>query len=63
VPATDVTKEKAERWTRWMAFAQVRHGSNIQLLLFSLVTGWSEKWLASCRMVLGVVVPRWASAC
>ena len=32
------TKEKAERWTRWRAFAQVRHGSNIQLLLFSLVT-------------------------
>jgi hypothetical protein len=25
------TKEKAERWTRWRAFAQVRHSSNIQL--------------------------------
>jgi Leucine-rich repeat (LRR) protein len=38
------TKEKAERWTRWMAFAQVRHGSNIQLLLFSLVRAWSPSW-------------------
>lgn len=28
-------KEKAERWTRWRAFAQVRRGSNIQLLPFS----------------------------
>jgi len=47
-----VTKEKAERWTRWRAFAQVRHGSNIQLLPFSLVspkqvirTGTASSWL------------------
>jgi hypothetical protein len=32
-----VTKEKPERWTRWRAFAQVRHSSNIQLLPSSLV--------------------------
>jgi hypothetical protein len=32
-----VTKEKAERWTSWRVFAQVRPCSNIQLLPFSLV--------------------------
>jgi hypothetical protein len=32
------TKEKAERWTRRRAFAQVRHSSNIQLLPYSLVS-------------------------
>jgi hypothetical protein len=32
------TKEKPGFWTRRMAFEQVRHGSNIQLLSFSLVT-------------------------
>jgi hypothetical protein len=32
------TKEKAEHWTHRRAFAQVRHGSNIQLLPYSLVT-------------------------
>jgi pimeloyl-ACP methyl ester carboxylesterase len=36
-----VTKEKAERWTRWRAFAQIRHSSNIQLLPYSLVAGWT----------------------
>jgi hypothetical protein len=32
------TKAKAGCWTRWRAFAQVRRGSNIQLLPFPLVT-------------------------
>jgi hypothetical protein len=36
--SVDATKEKAERWTRRRAFAQVRHGSNIQLPPYSLVT-------------------------
>src|SRR5215218_6259622 len=31
-------KAKAGCWTRWRAFAQVRQGSNIQLLPFPLVT-------------------------
>jgi hypothetical protein len=34
----ELTKEKAERWTRWRAFTQVRPSSNIQLLPYSLVT-------------------------
>jgi hypothetical protein len=29
------TKEKAERWTRRRAFAEVRRSSNIQLLPYS----------------------------
>jgi hypothetical protein len=33
----EVTKEKAERWTRRRAFVQVRNGPNIQLLPFPLV--------------------------
>jgi ketosteroid isomerase-like protein len=33
------TKEKPGSWTRRRAFEQVRHGSNIQLLSYSLVTG------------------------
>jgi hypothetical protein len=33
----EVTKEKPGCWTRRMAFAQVRDGSNIQLLPYSLV--------------------------
>jgi hypothetical protein len=32
------TKEKADCWTRWRTFAQVRCDSNIQLLPFALVT-------------------------
>jgi hypothetical protein len=32
------TKEKAGCWTRRRTFAQVRRGSNIQLLPYSLVT-------------------------
>jgi hypothetical protein len=32
-----VTKERAERWTRWRAFAKVRYSSDIQLLPYSLV--------------------------
>jgi hypothetical protein len=32
------TKENPGCWTRRRAFAQVRHGSNIQLLPYSLVT-------------------------
>ena len=35
---SDITKEKAGRWTPWRAFTQVRHSSNFQLLPFSLVT-------------------------
>jgi hypothetical protein len=35
---SQLPKEKAERWTRWRAFAQIRHSSNIQLLPYSLVT-------------------------
>jgi hypothetical protein len=31
-------KEKADCWTRWRTFAQVRRDSNIQLLPFPLVT-------------------------
>jgi hypothetical protein len=34
---TAVTKEKPGFWTRRRAFDQVRHGSNIQLLSYSLV--------------------------
>ena len=34
----EVTKEKAGYWTRRSAFAQVRCGSNIQLLPYSLVS-------------------------
>ena len=34
----DFTKAKPGCWTRWQAFAQVRHGSNIQLLPYSLVS-------------------------
>jgi SLT domain-containing protein len=34
---TAVTKEKAERWTRWRALAQVRRSSNTQRLPYSLV--------------------------
>jgi hypothetical protein len=34
----DLTKEKPGFWTRRRAFEQVRHGSNIQLLSYSLVT-------------------------
>jgi hypothetical protein len=33
-----VTNEKAECWTRWKTFAQVRRSSNIQLLPYSLVS-------------------------
>jgi hypothetical protein len=33
-----VPKEKPECWIRQRAFEQVRHGSNIQLLSFSLVS-------------------------
>ena len=33
-----LTKEKLGFWTRRRAFEQVRHGSNIQLLSYSLVT-------------------------
>jgi hypothetical protein len=33
----ELTKPKAGCWTRWSAFAQVRQGSNIQLLPFPLV--------------------------
>jgi hypothetical protein len=33
----EVTKEKPGLWTRRMAFAQVRQGSNIQLLPYFLV--------------------------
>jgi hypothetical protein len=43
-----VTKEKAERWTSWRAFAQVRHGSNIELLPFSLVPVTDTSYLSSC---------------
>jgi hypothetical protein len=39
VGAGGVTKEKPGCWTRRRAFAQVRQGSNIQLLSYSLVTG------------------------
>jgi hypothetical protein len=35
-----LTKAKAGCWTRWRAFAQVRQGSNIQLLPFPLVAAW-----------------------
>jgi hypothetical protein len=39
VPVEDVnTKENPGCWTRRRAFAQVRHGSNIQLLPYSLVS-------------------------
>jgi hypothetical protein len=34
----EVAKTKAGCWTRWRAFAQVRQGSNIQLLPFPLVS-------------------------
>jgi hypothetical protein len=34
---TSVTKKKPGFWTRQMAFEQVRSGSNIHLLSFSLV--------------------------
>ena len=33
-----LTKENPGCWTRRRAFAQVRHGSNIQLLPYSLVS-------------------------
>jgi hypothetical protein len=36
-------KEKPGCWTRQTAFEQVRHGSNIQLLSFSLVTACSQE--------------------
>jgi hypothetical protein len=39
-----VTKEKPGFWTRQRAFEQVRHGSNIQLLSFSLVCRWPVVW-------------------
>jgi hypothetical protein len=50
LPYRDVlraTKEKAERWTRWRAFAQVRHSLNIQLLPYSLVRSCSWRPKAS----------------
>jgi hypothetical protein len=37
-PTTRITKEKPGCWTRRRAFEQVRDGSNIQLLPYSLVT-------------------------
>jgi hypothetical protein len=42
VPA--ITKAKAGCWTRWRAFAQVRQGSNIQLLPFPLVAVYGSDW-------------------
>ena len=49
----EVTKEKAERWTRRRAFAQVRHSSNIQLLPYSLVSAHFafSKVLSSCAAI------------
>jgi putative peptide maturation dehydrogenase len=43
------TKEKPGFWTRRRAFEQVRHGSNIQLLSFSLVTDSRLPLLAGYR--------------
>jgi hypothetical protein len=40
-PKSLLPKKKAGYWTRQRAFVQVRHGSNIQLLPFSLVISLS----------------------
>jgi hypothetical protein len=39
-----LTKENPGCWTRRRAFAQVKHGSNIQLLLYSLVCAQLRSW-------------------
>jgi hypothetical protein len=54
----EVTKEKPGFWTRRMAFEQVRHGSNIQLLSFSLVYGLSPHSRAFSNAVPAPVSPR-----
>jgi hypothetical protein len=43
------TKEKPGSWTRWRAFAYVRGGSNIQLLLYSLVRDEDSYPAPRCR--------------
>jgi hypothetical protein len=51
-------KEKPGCWTRGRAFAQVRHGSNIQLLLHSLVTdvrGYPDGFVFLLRLRWGLV--------
>jgi hypothetical protein len=59
------TKEKAGCWTRRRTSAQVRHGSNIQLLSYSLVTardatalGWLADQYAIRADALGLLLGR-----
>src|SRR5829696_2040255 len=47
---TSVTKENPGCWTRRRAFAPVRHGSNIQLLPYSLVTRHATYALGGSRL-------------
>jgi hypothetical protein len=49
---SELPKEKAERWTRWRAFAQVRHSSNIQLLPYSLVEAAAIGVVVSVDLIL-----------
>jgi hypothetical protein len=48
-PVDQLPKEKPGLWTRRMAFAHVRHGSNIQLLPYSLVSALGPLCTPACR--------------